>query len=124
MDIPGMGLVNKAQHKAQAAEQQVNEVTVPMTRRIGLVDFVKKLFAQIGDDHVGAFAGNLAYQTLFALFPFLVFLLSLLGIFHLTRLVNTAIKQAGSAMPTAAVQLLNQVNTSITKSHSTGAFTV
>jgi membrane protein len=78
----------------------------------------------MGDANLGAYAGNLAYSGLFALFPFLLFLVSMLGLFHATGLMNTLIDQAARAMPKQAVDLLRQANTSITKNDATGAFTV
>ena len=38
------------------------------------------------EEHLGAFAASLVYHGLFTLFPFFVFLLSLLDIFHATGL--------------------------------------
>lgn len=118
------GVVADVRERAQAAEGTVNRVDVPLTQRLGLVDFGKELFKRMGDHHLGAFAGNLTYSGMFAIFPFLLFLLSLLAIFHATSLVNTMISYAGSAMPPAAVTLLRQINAAITKNQATGAFTV
>lgn len=119
-----MNIVNEVKQKAEGAEDQANKIHIPLTRRLGSVDFVKQVFKQMGDDHMGAFAGNLAYQAIFAMFPFFVFLLSLLGLFHATSLLNSLIAQASSAMPAEAIKILKDVNKSITKSHAEGAFTV
>ena len=124
MNVPGRGLIRKAQHEAQSAQRQINRVEVPLTRRLGLIDFVRQLFKQMGRDHIGAFAGNLAYRGVFALFPFLVFLVSLLGIFHATSLVNDLIQSVSPALPHEAKTLLVSINDSITKSHDTGTFTI
>lgn len=124
--MPGTdeGIVTAAKKRAQDAENTVNRVDVPMTKRLGLADFGKELVQGMGKHHLGAFAGNLTYSGTFAIFPLLIFVLSLLGLFHATSLLNTMISHVGTAMPGAAVQLLRQINTSITKSHATGAFTV
>jgi membrane protein len=119
-----MNIVAEAKQKGQVVEQQVNRVDIPQTRRLGLWDLLSRTFSRMGDYHLGAFAGNLAYQGLFSIFPFLVFLISLLGLFHATSLVNSAIAQIGTAMPAQAVSLLHQINRSVTQSRSSGAFTI
>jgi uncharacterized BrkB/YihY/UPF0761 family membrane protein len=60
--IPGKEIVEKAEAKG-------NEATIPGTDRLGLVDFFKLTFKEVGEDHVMAFAGNLTYKALFAIFP-------------------------------------------------------
>lgn len=74
MKIPGRKLVGKA-------EETANVVGIPMTRGLGLVDLLKKTSKEAWKDHLDVFAGNLTYKLLFALFPFSVFLLSLLNLF-------------------------------------------
>ena len=81
MQIPGKKIVEKAEEKG-------NEVAIPRTERLGLVDFFKLTFKEVGEDHVAAFAGNLTYKVIFAIFPFFTFLLSLLGLFNATSLVT------------------------------------
>lgn len=46
-------------------------------RRVGLVTFVKRIVREILDDNLFTLAGGLAYSWLFAVFPFLVFLMNL-----------------------------------------------
>ena len=65
-----------------------------MAENLGLVDFFKLTYKEINEDHVMAFAGNLTYKALFAVFPFFTFLLSLLGIFNATDLVKTTVDEA------------------------------
>jgi hypothetical protein len=77
MKIPGMRLIKKAERKG-------NEVEVPVAENLGLVDFSKLTYKEMNEDHVMAFAGNLTYKGLFAIFPFFTFLLSLLGVFNAT----------------------------------------
>jgi membrane protein len=124
MGVPRESLVKKAQQTAEDAAGEVNKVDVPLTRRLGLADFIKLLFKEMGSDHVGAFAGNLAYNALFALFPFAIFLLSLLGIFHATSLVNTMISRISGSLPPDAVGLIRQNILTVAQSHASGAFTV
>jgi len=117
-NIPGKKLVDKA-------EQTGNEVPVPMTRRrLGLVDFFKRLAKEIGEDHLAAFAGNLTYKGLFALFPLFVLLLSLLGIFGAPDLLTYLLDQARAVLPQDAYSLIEDQLVGIAGSQAQGAFTV
>ncbi len=51
MKIHGMQLLKRA-------EQKGNEAEVPMTENLGLVQFFKLTFKEVGEDYVMAFAGN------------------------------------------------------------------
>jgi membrane protein len=115
--IPGKKIVEKA-------EQTGNEVPIPMTRRrLGLVEFFKRTAKEINEDHLAAFAGNLTYKGLFALFPFAVFLLSLLGLFGAPDLLNSLIEQARIGLPNDVVGLLEDQLLSIAATRAEGAFT-
>ena len=117
-NIPGKKYIEKA-------EQTGNEVTVPPTgRRLGLVEFVKRTVKEIGEDHLAAFAGNLTYKGLFALFPFFVFMLSLLGLFGAPDLLDYLLEQARGVLPEEAFSLLEGQLVSIAESRAQSAFTV
>lgn len=117
MKIPGIQILRKAESKGNQAE-------VPMTENLGLVDFFKLTFKEVSEDHVMAFAGNLTYKALFALFPFFTFLLSLLGLFNATDLVNTMIENLSGVLPQTATQFMEEQLLSITQSQAESAFTV
>jgi membrane protein len=116
MKIPGRQLIEKAERKG-------NEAQVPMTERLGLVDFLKLTSKEVGEDHVMAFAGNLTYKALFAIFPFFTFLLSLLGLFNATDLVGTMIQNLSGVLPRSAVSFIEGQLLSITRSQAESAFT-
>src|SRR4029453_13918731 len=99
MKIPGMQLVKKAESKG-------NEAGVPMEENLGLVDFFKLTYEEVNEDHVMAFAGNLTYKALFAIFPFFTFLLSLLGIFNATDLVTTMVDNLSGVVPQSATAFI------------------
>lgn len=108
----------------ESAEHKGNQVKMPFTHgRLGLVEFFKESFAQASEDHLGAFAGNLTYAALFALFPFIIFLLSLLAIFHATNLVNTLLQKASHTLPANMVALIGTQLKRIATTKATGAFT-
>jgi len=117
MKIPGMQLIKKAESKG-------NEAEVPGAQNLGLVDFVKLTYKEIGEDHVMAFAGNLTYKGLFAVFPFFTFLLSLLGIFNATDLVTTMLNKLSGVTPQSAIEFIKGQLLSITQSQAQSAFTL
>jgi membrane protein len=116
MKIPGRQLIEKAESKG-------NEAGVPMTQNLGLVDFVRLTYKEMNEDHVMAFAGNLTYKALFAVFPFFTFLLSLLGIFNATDLVKTTVNKLSGVMPEAATTFVEDQLLGITQSQAESAFT-
>ena len=116
-NIPGKKIVQKA-------EETGNEVPVPLTRkRLGSAEFVKRTAKEISEDHLAAFAGNLTYKGLFALFPFAVFLLSLLGLFGAPDLLDSLLQQARVVLPQDVVALLEDQLLGIAQSRAQGAFT-
>src|SRR5437870_3605489 len=46
-------------------------------RRVGVVTFARRVWREVEDDHLFTWGAALAYSWLFAIFPFLVFLLTL-----------------------------------------------
>ncbi|MCA1848023.1 MAG: YihY/virulence factor BrkB family protein [Actinobacteria bacterium] len=117
MKIPGMQILKKA-------EQKGNEAEVPVAENLGLVQFFKLTFKEVSEDHVMAFAGNLTYKALFAIFPFFTFLLSLLGIFNADELVNTMINRLSGVLPQSATAFIEKQLLSITQSQAESAFTL
>ncbi len=116
MKIPGMGLIKKA-------ERRGNEIEVPVAENLGLAGFFKLTYKEMNEDHVMAFAGNLTYKGLFALFPFFTFLLSLLGLFNATDLVNTMVDKLSGVTPQSATEFIEGQLLSITQSQAESAFT-
>jgi membrane protein len=117
MKIPGMQLIKKAESKG-------NEIEVPVAKNLGLVDFFKLTYKEMDEDHVMAFAGNLTYKALFAIFPFFTFLISLLGIFSATDLVNTMVDKLSGVAPQSATAFIEGQLLSITQSQTESAFTI
>ena len=117
MKIPGMQILKRA-------EQKGNEAEVPLAENLGLVQFFKLTFKEVSEDHVMAFAGNLTYKALFAIFPFFTFSLSLLGLFNATQLVNTMLNKLSGVLPPGAFGFIENQLLSITKSQAESAFTI
>src|SRR5918911_3349777 len=116
MKIPGIQLIKKAESKG-------NEAEVPVAENLGLVDFFKLTFKEVDEDHVMAFAGNLTYKALFAIFPFFTFLLSLLGIFNATGLVHRTVDELSGVLPESATAFIENQLLGITQSQAESAFT-
>src|SRR5918993_1914200 len=116
MKIPSMRLIKKAESKG-------NEVEVPVAENLGLVDFFKLTYKEMNEDHVMAFAGNLTYKALFAVFPFFTFVLSLLGIFNATDLVKTTVNKLSGMVPESATMFVEDQLLGITQSQAESAFT-
>lgn len=118
MKIPGMKFLKKA-------EETGNELDVPLTEgRLGTVDLLKKTFAEAGEDHLAAFAGNLTYKGLFALFPFFVFLLSLLGLFGSGDLLPSLLNSASGALPQGVTTFLEDQLLTIADNNAESTFTI
>jgi membrane protein len=117
MKIPGLHILKKA-------EQKGNEAEVPVAENLGIVQFFKLTFKEVSEDHVMAFAGNLTYKALFAIFPFFTFLLSLLGLFNATDLVNTMIERLSGVVPQTATSFIEDQLLGITQSQAESAFTI
>jgi membrane protein len=116
MKIPGRQLIEKAESKG-------NEAGVPMAQNLGLVDFARLTYKEMNEDHVMAFAGNLTYKALFAVFPFFTFLLSLLGIFNANDLVKTTVNKLSGVLPESATTFVEDQLLGITQSQAESAFT-
>ena len=116
MNIPGKKYLRKA-------ERVGNSAGVPMAEGLGTVDLLKRTAKEVSDDHLMAFAGNLAYKGLFALFPLFTLLLSLLGIFNAGNLVNILTNRLSGAMPEAAANFVDTQLTAIVQSQASGTFT-
>lgn len=115
MKIPGF---------VRKAEKTGNEVEVPMTRgRLGTVELLKRTFKEAGEDHLAAFAGNLTYKGLFALFPLGVLVLSLLALFGAPQLFDFMIERARSALPESAANLVVGQIERLAESKAESAFT-
>ena len=116
MNIPGMKYLRKAERAGNRAE-------VPMAEGLGTVDLLKRTAKEVGDDHLMAFAGNLTYKGLFALFPLFTLLLSLLGMFNAEELVDTLTSRLSGVMPESAANFVDNQLTAIVQSQASGTFT-
>ena len=83
---------------------------------LSLRDFAKRVWKQINEDDVFGRAAQLSYYFLLALFPLLLFLMTLLGYFvdSSSRLRSNLLVYLGTVMPYSALQLVQTTLTEIT----------
>ncbi len=117
MKIPGMHILKKAERKG-------NQVELPKTERLGLVQLFKLTFKEVKEDHTRAYAGNLTFKALSAIFPFFTFVLSLLGLFNATGLVRTTLDELSSVLPRSATIFVERQIIPITETQADRAFTL
>jgi membrane protein len=78
-------------------------------RGLGPIDLLKKSVKDFFDDDMTTYAAALAYQVLFAIFPFLIFLIALLGFLHLSTFFDWLRTQVQMLLPEQAMQQVNVV---------------
>jgi len=106
------------------AEVQARRVKVPLAHNLDIVDLGTSAFKKAEEDYVGAFAAGLAYKGIFATFLFVVFLLSLLGVFRASDLVNTLLDRLSMAMPEAVTVVIRSQVDNVRGQRSGSAFTL
>ncbi|MDQ3262748.1 MAG: YihY/virulence factor BrkB family protein [Myxococcota bacterium] len=80
---------------------------------MGLKQFLKKLYRDVVDDAITDSAAQLSYYFLFALFPFLFFVVTVSAYFPVRGSVEGLIDRMGDVMPQQAVTLLKEHTASL-----------
>jgi membrane protein len=75
----------------------------------GVLRTLKDAVGEFLDDDMATYASALAFQTLLALFPFLIFLIALLGFLQLPEFFDYLRAQATALLPPQASMQLNEV---------------
>lgn len=78
-------------------------------RQVGLWTMLKRIVNETSDDHLVMWASSLAYSWLFAIFPFLIFLLSLLPMLpesFKTPVLNEIDKWVHESLPSQAADII------------------
>lgn len=76
---------------------------------LGPWKLIKLTVKEFLDDEMPTYAAALAYQGLFSLFPFLLFLIALLGFLHLPEFFDFLREQADYVLPEQALEQVNPV---------------
>lgn len=78
-------------------------------RGVDPIDLLKRSVRAFIKNNMLTYAAALAYHSLFALFPFLIFLIALLGFLRIPGFFNWLLAQAKSALPADTFQLVDGV---------------
>ncbi|WP_028240555.1 YihY/virulence factor BrkB family protein [Stutzerimonas azotifigens] len=78
-------------------------------RGVGPFEILKRTLREFNNDDMSTYASALAYRALFSLFPFVLFLMSMLGFLHLPNFFDWLREQAALALPPMAVDQVNGV---------------
>jgi membrane protein len=72
-------------------------------------DLIKRSVKDFSRDDMVTYAAALSYNALFALFPFLIFLIALLGFLNIPQFFDWLLEQAETTFPADAYQRLEEV---------------
>jgi len=106
-----------------STEEQVS--TIWGLGSLSLLQLWKKVIAGINDDNLLGRASELAYNFILALFPFMLFLLALFGIFasRAAALKTNLLTYLSQVLPPAASQVLSHTLSEVTRNASNGKLT-
>lgn len=79
------------------------------TRGIGSFELLKRTVKEFNNDDMTTYASALAYRAIFSLFPFLLFLIAMLGMLDLQEFFTWLREQASLVLPPDALDLVNPV---------------
>ncbi|MBM7060638.1 YihY/virulence factor BrkB family protein [Pseudomonas sp. UL073] len=78
-------------------------------RDLAPLEIFKATFHEFLDDEMPTYASALAYQMLFSLFPFVLFLIALLGFLHLPEFFAWLREQVQYVLPSQAADMINPI---------------
>ena len=81
----------------------------PELRELSLQTVLMRTVKEFIDDEMSTYASALAYQMLFSLFPFILFLIALIGFLHLPDFFSWLRLQAELVLPPQALDSVNPV---------------
>lgn len=82
---------------------------IPGLRGLSLWKVIKDAVRDFLEDDMTTYASALSYQVLFSLFPFIIFLIALLGFFQLSSFFDWLRQNAEMMLPQQAMEPVNQV---------------
>jgi membrane protein len=82
---------------------------IPGLRGLGPVELIKRAVKDFLDDDMLTYSAALAYQVLFSIFPFVIFLIALLAFLNLSDFFLWLRQQAQVFLPEQAMQQVNEV---------------
>lgn len=104
-----------AEHVVDEAERQLGNERVPMSRRLGRFDLIRSVIRAAGPHQLTAVAGDLAYNAVVALVPFVLVLVSVLRALNATEVLTGLLDLFAAPLPSATRELVrNQVQAEVT----------
>ncbi|MCQ2028688.1 YihY/virulence factor BrkB family protein [Stutzerimonas zhaodongensis] len=79
------------------------------TRGVGAFELLKRTVKEFSNDDMTTYASALAYRGIFSLFPFLLFLIAMLGMLDLQEFFTWLREQVSLVLPPDALDLVNPV---------------
>lgn len=92
--------------------------------RPGVVQVTKRSVQGFMADDMTTYAAALSYQVFFSLFPFVIFLLALLGFLNVPGFFNTLLEESQSVLPQRAFGILEGVIEQVRGNASGGLFSI
>ena len=83
-------------------------------------DLIKRSLKAFSKDDMATYAAALAYQALFSIFPFLLFLIAMLGFLDVPQFFDWMLEQAESAFPSDAFTRFESIITQIRNNSAGG----
>lgn len=93
---------------------------IPGVRDLGVGAVARRSIKDFLDDNMLTYAAALAYHVLFAIFPFSIFLIALLGVLNTSNFFDWLLQQAQYVVPDQAMVSLRQVIAELRSQESEG----
>jgi membrane protein len=78
-------------------------------RKSGIFGVLKRSVKEFSADDMLTYAAAVSYQVFFSLFPFVIFLLALLGVLNLSGFFDTLLQQSQTVLPQSAFGLVEGI---------------
>src|SRR5919197_5972399 len=91
---------------------------------LGVVALAKRVWAEFSEDEVTDRAAGLAYYFLFALFPALLFLTTLIGLLPIPHLMDRLMEYLSPALPPDAASVTQKTLTEIVRGAHGGLLSI
>jgi membrane protein len=93
----------------QSRSNEETNMRIPGLGGLGLLELSKRSLKAYLEDDMMTYAAALAFRTLFALFPFVIFLVALLGFLRIPGFFDWLLNQAQTVLPEQAMRQVEQV---------------
>jgi membrane protein len=85
---------------------------------------IKRSGKEFSDDDMMTYAAAVSYQVFFSLFPFIIFVIALLGLLNLQAVFDFLLRQANTVMPDTAQRMVSNVVGQVQSQASGGIMSV